>query len=332
MAEERKLRVFLSYTHADFKPVRKLYEDLNEQGFDVWFDEESLIPGQDWRTEIEKGLNSSDAVIICLSPESVNKEGFIQKEFKFALEKALEMPEGKIFLIPARVEECDVPQTFNKYQWVDLFRTNGFARLMKALELRRNQISIPTLSNSNLKSRSSVELEYPCVQRPYNLSFDGPTTKDVPVGWFNSLFYVDNVSIDYEISVVKRDDNEGICTLLKNLNATKNQFGSLMQRCLADFLAGKMIRLEAEVKTKDIKDWSGVWLRADHFDGHSLFFDNMHRRPICGTTGWKKYQIEAQIPKQTTWLNYGIVLSGSGMMWADNFQILVWENNSWKEV
>ena len=54
MAEYRNLRVFLSYAHADVEPVRKLNEELIEQGYDVWFDEESLVPGQDWRVEIEK--------------------------------------------------------------------------------------------------------------------------------------------------------------------------------------------------------------------------------------------------------------------------------------
>jgi len=48
-----------------------------------------------------------------------------------------------------------------------------------------------------------------------------------------------------------------ICALLQKLDAQKGQFGSLMQRCTAEFLAGEMVRLEAEIKTKDVKEWSG---------------------------------------------------------------------------
>jgi len=44
-----------------------------------------------------------------------------------------------------------------------------------------------------------------------------------------------------------------------------------MQRCPAYSLAGKMIRLEGEVKTKNIEQWAGLWLRADGGDGLSLF-------------------------------------------------------------
>jgi len=66
---------------------------------------------------------------------SVNKEGYIQKEIKFALDKALEMPEGRIYLIPVRLEECEVPYSLSPYQWVDLFEQNGFLRLMKSSRL-----------------------------------------------------------------------------------------------------------------------------------------------------------------------------------------------------
>lgn len=149
MADERKLRVFLSYTHADITPIRKLYENLSNEGFEVWFDEESLIPGQEWKSEIEKALENSDVVIVCLSNNSVSKEGFVQREFKFALDKTLEMTEDGIFLIPVRLEECKVPQKLSRYHWVDLFMDNGLKRLIKALSLRLSQVSGRESNNLN---------------------------------------------------------------------------------------------------------------------------------------------------------------------------------------
>ena len=44
--------------------------------------------------EIEKAVEAADVVIVCLSNTSVSKEGYIQREFKFALDIALEKPEG----------------------------------------------------------------------------------------------------------------------------------------------------------------------------------------------------------------------------------------------
>ena len=194
-----------------------------------------------------------------------------------------------------------------------------------------SQISVPSPAKD--WRVSETEVKPPAVIRPINLSFDGPTIGGQPTGWFNSLGYVDGVSIAYEISIVPRSEGgSGACVLFQNLKATPDEFGSLMQRCPAKYLAGKAIRFEGEVKTKNVQQWAGLWLRADGDIVPNLFFDNMHRRPIRGTTSWTRYMIDAQLPKNTAWLNYGIVLVGRGMMWADNFRLLVWDKSEWKEV
>jgi len=133
---QRSVNVFLCHTSVDKPKVRALYCYLRKQGIKVWFDEVDLVVGQDWQVEIPKALIASNAIIICLTKNSVDKEGYIQNEIKFALDKALEMPEGHIFLIPVRIEECDVPYSLSRYQWVDLFDKAGYGRLMKALKFR----------------------------------------------------------------------------------------------------------------------------------------------------------------------------------------------------
>jgi hypothetical protein len=68
MTESRKLRVFLCHASQDKPIVRELYQRLLAEGWiDPWLDEEKLIPGQDWDMEIEKALETADAVILCLS-------------------------------------------------------------------------------------------------------------------------------------------------------------------------------------------------------------------------------------------------------------------------
>lgn len=137
----KPLRIFLSYAHTDVTAVRKLHRYLREKGFDVWFDKETLLPGQDWQLEIEKGLNNSDVVIICLSHAAVSTEGFVQREFKFALERTLDMPDGRIFLIPVRLQVCEVPTRLSRYHWVDLFEREGYGRLLRSLKLRAEQLA-----------------------------------------------------------------------------------------------------------------------------------------------------------------------------------------------
>lgn len=140
MTDSRSLKVFLCHSSGDKPSVRKLYRYLISRGIDAWLDEEKLLPGQDWNFEIEKALNSSDVIVVCLSQSSVDKEGYVQREIRFALDKALEKPDGTIFIIPARLEECELPYRLKAYQWVDLFEDGGREKLMKALGLRAEKL------------------------------------------------------------------------------------------------------------------------------------------------------------------------------------------------
>ncbi len=51
-----------------------------------------------------------------------------------ALDILDEQPEGAIYLIPVRLEECPVPERLSKRQWVDLFAPEGFEGLVKAIQ------------------------------------------------------------------------------------------------------------------------------------------------------------------------------------------------------
>ena len=135
----RPLKVFLSYAHADAAAVRSLYNRLVADGVDAWLDKENLLPGQDWEREIRKAVREADVVVVCLSKQ-FNQRGYRQKEVRIALNEAEMMPEGEIFLIPARLEECEAPESLQKWHWVDLFEPEGYERLLRALRVRAEQI------------------------------------------------------------------------------------------------------------------------------------------------------------------------------------------------
>ena len=138
--DKRPLRAFLCHASGDKPAVIKLYDRLVKDGVDAWLDKEKLIPGQNWQIEIPNAVRNSDAVIVCLSSHSINKEGFVQKEIKIALDAADEKPEGVIFIIPARLENCSLPERISQYQCVDLFTDNGYEWLLKALHSRANTV------------------------------------------------------------------------------------------------------------------------------------------------------------------------------------------------
>jgi hypothetical protein len=134
---EQKLKVFLCHSSGDKPAARDLYRRLrSEAGYiSPWLDEEDLLPGQKWKEEIPKAVRRSDVVIVCLSKGSVNKSGYIQKEIKYALDVADEQPEGKIFLIPVRLEDCEIPGRLEDLQWVNLYDDRGVERLLRSLKV-----------------------------------------------------------------------------------------------------------------------------------------------------------------------------------------------------
>lgn len=150
--QNRLLKVFLCHTSSDKPKVQRLYSQLANDGIDAWLDKEKLIPGQNWQMEIPKAVRNSDVVIVCLSSQSVSKDGFVQKEIKFALDAADEKPEGTIFIIPARLENCNVPERISQFHWVDLFAEDGYKRLLQALDIRAKTLGVeikPVANNTN---------------------------------------------------------------------------------------------------------------------------------------------------------------------------------------
>ena len=169
------------------------------------------------------------------------------------------------------------------------------------------------------------------INRPINLGFDGSVEFGFPHGWFNSIGYVSNVSANYAVRVVKRDDlKQGRCLMLYKDTAELGEFSSVMQRFPAKYLAEHTVRLQGEIRTQDVKGWAGFWLRADGDLEFNLFFDNMSGNRVSGTSGWTQYVIEGMLPSATAWLNLGVVFNGSGIVWADNINFLVWsEDGKW---
>jgi formylglycine-generating enzyme required for sulfatase activity len=136
---KRPLRVFLCHAHSDRDAVHVLYTRLVEDGVDAWLDKEKILPGQDWELEIREAVRASDVVVVCLSCQ-FNAAGFRQKEVRIALDEADKQPGGEIFIIPARLEQCDPPESLRRWQWVDLFDPDGYVYLMRALRKRAEKI------------------------------------------------------------------------------------------------------------------------------------------------------------------------------------------------
>ena len=132
-------RIFLSYAREDETQVRGVYRRLRDAGFEVWMDKINLLPGQRWQQEIPRAIRRSDFILIFFSKHSVAKRGYIQREFRLALETLEEMPPDAIHTIPIRLDDCQIPEQFHPLQWSDLSEAGEFDRIVQAIRLGMEQ-------------------------------------------------------------------------------------------------------------------------------------------------------------------------------------------------
>jgi CheY-like chemotaxis protein len=137
-----KLKVFLCHSSKDKITVRTYYDRFCAEGWiESWLDEKKLVPGADWELEIRLAVKSSHVVLVFLSKYSVNKEGYVQKEIKQALDVADEKPDGAIFIIPLRLEDCEVPERLKKWHWLNLYENDSYNKLLTSLRIRANDLA-----------------------------------------------------------------------------------------------------------------------------------------------------------------------------------------------
>lgn len=130
------LKVFLCHASEDKPRVRRLYQRLSADGYDPWLDEKKLLPGHNWKQEIKKALRASDAAVVCFSRTAVTKNGFVHVEVREILELAATRPFGRVFLIPVRINDCELPDEISSnYHRVDLYRPHGYRDLRRSLDL-----------------------------------------------------------------------------------------------------------------------------------------------------------------------------------------------------
>jgi len=138
-----KLKVFLCHASENKPIVNNLFDDLIAAGYEPWLDTDAILPGMNPDLEIQKALRVSDIVIVCLSSISVVKEGYVQKEIKLTRSIQDEKPDGTIFLIPLRLDKCDIPFGLKDIEWGDYTAPDGFEKLIRALNARASQLGKP---------------------------------------------------------------------------------------------------------------------------------------------------------------------------------------------
>mgnify|MGYP002719756888 CR=1 FL=1 len=136
-------------------------------------------------------------------------------------------------------------------------------------------------------------------------------------GWFLSGSNPFNYEMGIDHEIVHQGKASGY--LKSKAVSDSTEFATMMQTFKANQFVDKRIRLSCFICTENVDTYAGMWMRVDDTMEDVLQFDNMSNRPIKGTTKWNHYSIILDVPPQSAVISFGIILSGQGTIWADQF-------------
>jgi subtilisin family serine protease len=100
VTHRRAVTLFCSYAHEDAKLreqfERSIFHLLNQGLIEVWHDGE-IVPGKEWRAEIDRELAAADLIILLVSPDFVQSPFINEVELKQAIERH---QAGEVRVIP----------------------------------------------------------------------------------------------------------------------------------------------------------------------------------------------------------------------------------------
>jgi hypothetical protein len=110
------LRIFLSHVPSDQHWARKLSEQLEAAGFEVFDPFDGLLPGDNWSLKIGRALDTADAMIVLISPAAASST-WVQSEIQYAL--GSERFQDRLILVEVEPTE-DFPWVLNHLPWIKL--------------------------------------------------------------------------------------------------------------------------------------------------------------------------------------------------------------------
>lgn len=100
-------------------------------------------------------------------------------------------------------------------------------------------------------------------------------------------------------------------------------FGTLMQQIAAKNYLGKRVRFQALVKTHEVSNWAGLWMRIDSPGQHNVAFYNSQDKPITGSSDWQLRSVTLDVPDHANVISFGVIHAGKGQVWIDQLALEV---------
>jgi hypothetical protein len=325
------VKIFFCYAHEDEELLNKLKKQLRplqrQRLLDVWYDRD-ISAGTEWEQEIKKHLNEANIILLLVSPD------FMDSEYCYSIEmqKALERHE--------KSEAIAIPIILRPTHW------QGVLGKLQALPKDGSPVKSRSWRNMDEAFFNITEgirtvaagIRFDWIQEPTTMLDIAPGSKeastelpvsssDIPAeitknSWFLAPSYLVDGSNpqDYEAGIDHSvTSNRKSSGYLKAKVAQPSGFSTLMQMFKADSYRNQRMRFSAAVKSEGLDGWAGLWMRVDG-PVQTLDIDNMHNRPIKGTTDWQKYEVVLDVPQESVNVAFGILLEGKGQVWLSDVQ------------
>ena len=118
--------VFISYAREDLPAVQQLKAGLESSGITTWFDVERLEVGDDYDRKIQRNIARCSFFIPVVSAGTQRRlEGYFRREWSYALDRARNMADGALFIMPVTIDGTDA----NAALVPDRFRALHFTQL-----------------------------------------------------------------------------------------------------------------------------------------------------------------------------------------------------------
>ena len=146
------------------------------------------------------------------------------------------------------------------------------------------------------------------------LNFETDQMGTMPQGWGGGP--PDTIAVDHDIVHGGRWS-----VRLARTASSGEQFSTITKSFPIDFQGGAL-EWRGFLRTEDVSGFTGLWMREDGAAG-PVAFDNMEQRQVNSTRGWTEYSITLPLRAEATTLAFGVLVAGTGTVWADDLQLLV---------
>ncbi len=104
-------RIFISYSRNDQSFATQLAASLSIGGADVWIDVEDIPAGMNWSRAIQEGLDTSDAMLVVVSPEAMTSRN-VEDEWQYFID-------NQRTILTVRHRPAKLHYQLNRIQYVD---------------------------------------------------------------------------------------------------------------------------------------------------------------------------------------------------------------------